>query len=523
MRVIMEYVSSDGAMIASIESFEFPQQDELRSFFRLTCQLQQPISVADAGMDLRLLEIETKVQDLRYTHAAASNLDPVALSEAGVLVQGHPLPEMNAWMSLYGDPKGSNAIVLRDWLSVAPGLTLAPALTVERAEDGNTGMWIAPQAGPLDLPTGTTLRIDGFFLPYGDPNSAAPAIREARVFSEFAPRVTEVRIGMKENDFPVQIRATENVAEFTIEGGREVVPVIITGLSDYRWPRISRRGATGWDRIGHLAANPLDGVEVFAGDNGTFGVVFLVHTDNTPQTLRATAGQEWEQEAWIELASKQPAEGEALHGLSIKPEWLNVPLLLHFPVSFEADGIRYSEDPSDASAQTSAKLARIWKADPDVPAHWFEWDMSGHTVGGRVTPYEEDVEVQAWFENGGDKPVTVTSALRLDTADSMFDAARGARRWLLVDGQWKEWSGTEERAAAAAITSGDGSHGLALTWDQTAGLPVFTATDGLRAVPGWPACAPKRRAHLRGRLYMMKGSLEDLAARIRREFPATGG
>ena len=85
------------------------------------------------------------------------------------------------------------------------------------------------------------MRFDGFFLPYGETDGATTPRRETIHYGTRSPRVVDVARGTKVQDFPTVVRAQNDRAQFTLQGGRDLVPIIITGLSDYRRPRLFAR------------------------------------------------------------------------------------------------------------------------------------------------------------------------------------------------------------------------------------------------------------------------------------------
>ncbi len=69
----------------------------------------------------------------------------------------------------------------------------------------------------------------------------------------------------------------------------------------------------------------------------------------------------------------------------------------------------------------------------------------------------------------------------------------------------------------AAVTSEDGQYVFALAWPNPRSILSNADIPCLHADPIWPECAPGKRVYLRGKLFVMKGTLNDVLQRVRRE------
>ena len=82
-----------------------------------------------------MLTVSSHVQGLQYTHVAATGLPETALdlSRDGFSVTGHPLQRQNSFCAIYGEKKGSNAIVIRDWhRGVGPAVSVLTQMQERR-------------------------------------------------------------------------------------------------------------------------------------------------------------------------------------------------------------------------------------------------------------------------------------------------------------------------------------------------------------------------------------------------------
>jgi hypothetical protein len=505
MDIHMDHLSSDGRIRGSVRTFELPQKDELRNFIHVRYEVLQPITVERARENFRLLTVATWVQRLRYKHFAASGTRAVELSfdkdHFGIL--GHPLPSRPCFAALYGESKGSNAILLRSWS--AP---FEPAASVLCQKSGDTRLMLVPDSDRLALEPGDVIEFEAVFLPYGEVNGAQTPKREVTAYGRQAPRVTQVLHGEKVGDFPTVIRAHNDLAEFVVQGGQDLVPVIVTGLTDYREPRLWQKRPNGWRALSHASAGQKDGVEVFCTADRQFGVVFLVASDDTPQHLRVMLGQDEDVPARITVrphrVRQNPGESAAL----IKAPWMQAPVRLRFPAS-----IGIGQD-----TLTGESVAPAWKQDADGSL-WFEQSAGGQLIGGRLSPNEEDVDLEFWLENRRRRELSFAATFRPALEGTEF---ADGRTWICKQGDWQpvsDMGGNQpaEDCDRVAIVSADGQRLFCLAWPAPVRPAVDSSAPGVFLDPVLPSCPPGKRVHVRGKLYLMRGTLEELDARVRRE------
>lgn len=549
MDVRFEYLSSDGAIRATVDSFELPQADELRQFVRVRYNVLKPVTVPNAREQWRVLTAASWVQRLRHKHFAASGMADVPLhfEEDHFAVRGRPLPSGDAFLAVYGEAKGGNAFVLRRWEARVRGDAVGPAASVYCEASGDTRLLLVADADVLELAPGDYFEFDAVLMPFGSTTSADAARREA---DTAPPRVVDVAHGAKECDFPCTVRAIDNRAEFTIRGGRDMVPVIVTGLDDYRWPRLSRKTERGWRPLSHARVGDLDGVQTFSQGGGTFGAVFLVHSDDAPQTLRAAAGVEPARVEPIRVTPHAAPELEPLlHAALIQAPWMETPIQLRFPETLQTDTLDFIDHRREDMPPRveSADLAQVWNTS-EGGSLWFEWRFDNQVAGGRLSPNTDSVDLEFWLENR--RPGAVTLALQFCPVltGTVFEDRALERTWGLFGGEWKrlcdmdrgkgnaalchyrvagapefevplpwELSGDVLDMGVVAIASPDGEHLFAMAWPRcgrvlsNADIPCVHSDPRAQPVP------PGKRFHMRGKVYLMEGTLADLHRRVRRD------
>ena len=105
---------------------------------------------------------------------------------------GFPIRGQNSapdsFMAVYGEPKGSNAIVLRAWEAKASGTDVGPAASVWCEKKGDTRLLLVPDAETLELKPGDHIDFDAFWLPYGEIHGTNTPRREWQPSERSRPR-----------------------------------------------------------------------------------------------------------------------------------------------------------------------------------------------------------------------------------------------------------------------------------------------------------------------------------------------
>jgi len=560
MDIGIRYRSADGSILASLDTFELPQTDELRNFMHLRYEAVEPVTVTDARRNFRLLNISSEVQRLRHKEAMYLGHDGEAAtvrvrSDGKFTLEGVPLADEYPFAAIYGDRRGGNAYVVRRFSSSIGGQAIGPAVSLFGTKKGDTVLMLVPDADEIEMQPGDYFDIELFIIPFGAVDNADAAVRGRVDFGANAPRIVDIIKGGKISDFPSRVRAAEGEAEFVISGGRNIIPVIVTGLPSYRNPRLMRKESGGWVAVEHERRGG-DGYQVFPEPGGTFGAVFLVSSDGSPQTLRATAGDTVPPEPKITVRSHKNEPNSLFHAAAIQAEWMDKPVVLRFPETLGTDfGMMFIDHVRDDMPPKTdlPALCKEW-SESEGGSAWFEWNLPDSLVGGgRLSPGTDEVDLEFWVINRNDKATDVHTQFCLTTGGSEFEDHDLTRSFVRVDGKWQRmcdadrgagkfelchypvvggpdlswarnnpdgWGASRDHADAGllAVASRDGRHLLSIAWRNPSGLLSNAFIPCIHADPTWPRCPAGRAVHLRGKLYLIEGTLDDLDARWRRDF-----
>ncbi len=511
----MNYISADSSIKITADIWETPQVDELRSFFNVRYEVLKALSIEDAQAHFRFLNITSRIQNLKFTGFAASGSKDLEIDfdKSPFPVKGHRLPSENAFLAVFGDSvreRGSNAIVIRSFSGpegIGPAATLQTGpyrgrFEMDRAED--TRLLLVPDREKLELKPGDLFEINGFWLPYGTRDGADTPRREAGLFGINSPIITACRTGTPVSNLPVRIRAKNNRAEFSLKGGRDLIPVVISGLTEWEYPRIWKKEGSGWRLLSHARNTEHDGYQVFSEEGGTFGAVFLVHSDENEQTLKVQSG-------------KKVDEGEKILLELASDEGLPAPLSLLDPEG--KTGIKLKFPARVQEGRNEADPLSQWKQS-EGNSLWFESNEGSWLRGGRINPNQDDLDLEYWWRNLEQGVNHACPEFLLDVSGSDFEDKDGTRTWILTPGGWVSGnSGLSMEInglGAIAIESSGGGKILCMAWPksrkvlsgpgQSPGIALEPVSFGLN-----------KRYHTRGKIYLIDGNLEMLRDRIQKE------
>lgn len=515
----MNYISADGSIKVVADLWETPQDDELRSFFKVRYEVLKPITIHDAQANFRFLDITSRIQSLRYTRFAANGIDDLEIdfSKSPFPVRGHPLPMQNIYMAVYGDSvqeRGSNGLVVRTFS--APG-DIAPAASLQTGGylnrfrlDGpkDTRLLLVPDRETLELKAGDVFEIDGFWLPYGERDNADTPRRELLRYGNNLPHVISCSRGTVVSDLPVVVKAANNRAEFSIKGGKDLVPVIVTGLTDWRYPRIWKKEDNRWRMLSHARNWEHDGYQMFVDEDGSFGAVFLVYTDHQEQHLRIRVGKDVKEPEKIKVTgnAEYGDSDQRLPKVRIHSPHDNSVVSLSFPL---------------ASAPAPKEQPIDW-LNSEGSSWWFKSNEGTWERGGRINPNDTDIDLEYWWQNNVEGVKHLPPSFAIDLTGSAFEDTTGERTFVLVKDKWQNIHlepgkpRAVAEAGAIAVQSDDKKQVLCMVWNR----PDHVFSEGGTTIG--VALTPivfdlDRRYHVRGKIYLFEGSLEVLKDRISKE------
>ncbi|MFY0651797.1 MAG: hypothetical protein JXQ96_07170 [Cyclobacteriaceae bacterium] len=535
----LNYISADGSIKITADIWETPQVDELRSFFNVKYEVLKPLTIEDAQANFRFLSVTSAIQRLRFNKFAASGIDEMGIdfSNSPFPIKGLKLPKKNAFVAEYGDStrnRGSNAIIIREFTGprgIGPAATLQTGSYQNRFkwdQDLDTRMLIVPDVEKLELQPGDVFEIDGYWLPYGPRDNADSPRRETTTYAADSPKVIECSRGEIVSDLPVKIKAVNNEAQFVLQGGKDLLPVVITGLTDWKHSRIWKKEGNDWRLLSHARNTVNDGYQVFSEEGGTYGAVFLVPSNSEKQTLKVSSESNVGEREKIHIdVTSQQIDGRSTQSLVIgATNGGNFPCL-QFPT-------------------VASGSLLDWKFS-EGNSLWFESDEGSWKRGGRVNPNQTDIDLEYWWQilidankmeeikaslesSTGNKKDLLKRMLdgiesrvdieepffELDLAGTQFEDTNKERTWRLTSTGWeKVENGKAQGLGIIAVQSSVDDKILCLAWTNASGITSSNSKVGVSLKAA--EFGLDKRYHVRGKIYLIDNSLEVLKDRVLKE------
>jgi hypothetical protein len=275
-RFTMHYHTADDAATARVSVLEAPHRDEMRTFLWLRYDWQKTVAIeGDARTHFRWLNLADRFRSERLLWLGADGkVQQRALrgQTPAVTLSGELLAADSPFVATDADCQEEqyNCVTLiRGFRARLGGRELTqPALSADFS--GPRGFWLTVPEAKLTLQPGDFLEAEVMLMPHGEP--ALPELKPRRERERFgAGRVkVEVSTGTKLADFPVRVAAADEVARFTLEGGFDLMPLVVEGFRHWGVPLLWQ-GSLWQDQQQHGG----DGYQVEPDGQGGYRFVFV--------------------------------------------------------------------------------------------------------------------------------------------------------------------------------------------------------------------------------------------------------
>jgi hypothetical protein len=246
----LDYLSEDGKIKTTLEIFEAPQDDEARSFVKMTLDVLEPVEIeGGSAQNLRFLNagayiVNTIWPRMAYTTADGTTAVVDVPADGTWVLEGVTMGEGPAFAAAYAHKHGNMAFVINRMSGTLGGQPVSSfGLSCYGGNEWTELFLTAP--GNLErLEAGDHIEAHFFVMPYGDENSDyKPAERQTELYGAGLAKV-DVTHGTAAPGFPPKIQAdSRGFAEFTLTGGANWTPILIEGFG-------SHRGLMLWEKDG---------------------------------------------------------------------------------------------------------------------------------------------------------------------------------------------------------------------------------------------------------------------------------
>ena len=302
----MTYLSDDGKIKVTYNHMEMPQTDENRTYYQISYEVLDDVSFSDFKRDFSFYSVRGLSGDYGLIGYLDANNNPVMTTNVSdgntayyTLGNVFPYFDMcNMFAGTVNDYVNVSMIIADAQFTVngqkidAPFVVknefLAAYLTLDLAE--------------VTLKKGDTFTINAIVMPWGshltDYSAEHPDqnVLDVRQNTLIDPLKVDVTVGENVSSiFLPQIKAQNNVAEFTLSGGENNIALRVYGFDKLTVPKIYEKVDGKWveykvsslnnpDNKGHH--HYYDGYMVYYDGDGTFSYSFIVPMSDKARTFK---------------------------------------------------------------------------------------------------------------------------------------------------------------------------------------------------------------------------------------------
>lgn len=304
------YRSSDDKVLITMEALEMPQDDETRTFVKLTYDFLEDVTIAgDTRTNLRLLNKGTYIRRVHWDTAAwivpDGEVRTAPIEQNGEWsVLGEEIRSVNGFACTYPHVDGNDSVIVRridGTLNGEPFERLGFSLLGH--PDNRTETILTPLMDGDTVQAGSHLELDLVLVPYGSdhsdwqvpyyeacrwglgPTEASARLGEAGAAALegdlFGPEV-EVLHGQLMRTLPPMVRAESDWARLRFSGGHNAVALVVSGFEKPGVPLL-------WKGESYLDAHVRGGdwYTTFQDADGTHGYVLA------PEVRTTRHGRKW--------------------------------------------------------------------------------------------------------------------------------------------------------------------------------------------------------------------------------------
>lgn len=295
--VEMNYLSYDERIHISYRHVEMPQTDENRTYYSLRIDVREDVSFKDFKSDFSLfcfngrhprfnklgyLDENNKHQVLDLQIASATKYDRF-------FKLGDEYPFFDYFEPLAADAVNF-ALIVKDSHIIIGGEEYTGGFLMRDRFDGSLNFGdLTLNLGEVTLKAGDCIYVDYILLPWGFVDSVNDQnVLDVRKDSCFDPYRVNTEVGNVVQDVYVpKVRVNENqIAVFTVAGGDNNGVVRVYGLTSYERPVIEELINGEWIPYTDTIYKAFDGYSVYADDDGTYSVSFVVCMTDAPEEGR---------------------------------------------------------------------------------------------------------------------------------------------------------------------------------------------------------------------------------------------
>lgn len=302
------YKSYDESFEYTLSHKEFPQDDENRTYYRMSVKVLKDVTIENVKKKLTLFNFDGRFQAFKKTAYLDENGNRVVMEnkiKQVTTASYYTLNKGSAYISLYnfnpatGEDIENFGLIIKDYNIVLSGKKWDGNLcfrlsTISGGASFLNLMELTMNEEKIDFKAGDTIVLDMILLPFGvknqDNDNNVLYVYEDSVKNPW--KVSSVTTGeIVEDPYLARVKCANNVAEFTVTGSRNANAVRVDGFEHLGRPKIQELVNGSWEDVVYNVKE-FDGYQVNFTEDGYFSYSFIVNMENytDERTFRVTVG-----------------------------------------------------------------------------------------------------------------------------------------------------------------------------------------------------------------------------------------
>ena len=300
--VTMNYLSQDERIAITYRHVEMPQTDENRTYYSLCIEVLEDVPFKDFKSNFSLFCFNgrhPKFNKLGYLdennqHQVVDLGIDTASRYDRFIKLGDEYPFFD-----YFEPRAADAVnfalIVKDSHIVIGGEAYTGGFLLRDRYDGSLNFGdLTLDLGEVTLKAGDCICVDYILLPWGYVDSTGDEnVLNVRADSCIDPYKITAEVGtVLEDTYVPKVRVgADQTATFTLKGGDNNGVVRVYGLTSYQRPVMEELVNGVWVPYTDSTNKAFDGYAVYADEDGTYSVAFVVNMSDAPaegRTFRVT-------------------------------------------------------------------------------------------------------------------------------------------------------------------------------------------------------------------------------------------
>ncbi len=295
--VEMNYLSYDERIHVSYRHVELPQTDENRTYYSLRINVLEDVPFEDFKSDFSLFCFNgrhPKFNKLGYLdenneHQVLDLQIATAAKYDRFFKLGDEYPFFDYYEPLAADAVNF-ALIVKDSHIVIGGQEYTGGFLMRDCFDGSLNFGdLTLDLGKVTLKAGDCICVDYILLPWGYVDSTDDQnVLNVRNDSCIHPYTITAEVGtVLEDVYVPKVRVNgDQTATFTLTGGDNNGVVRVYGLESYGRPVIEELVNGAWEPYTDSTNRDFDGYAVYADEDGTYSISFVVSMTDAPEAGR---------------------------------------------------------------------------------------------------------------------------------------------------------------------------------------------------------------------------------------------